>query len=298
MNGSPDDFKGGEDLPQARVKRRRWSFSIVWIVPVVAAIVAGYLVYSRFSKFGPDITVRFRDASGIRAGQTFVKYRGVPIGEVKAVELSDDHQYARVIVRLHRSGAAMAKEGSLFWIVRPEVGVSRITGLGTVVTGPEINVLPGGGKSQSEFVGLPSAPVANERHGLHLIIRSNRLGALKRNSPIYYRGLQVGAVQDARLSRDATAVEIEAYVNKRYANLVRTSSKFWNVSGVGISGGLLRGVQVRLESLRSLAAGGIAFATPDTKAKPAKDGAVFLLYNEPLKEWLEWTPKIAVPQEE
>jgi paraquat-inducible protein B len=49
--------------------------------------------------------------------------------------------------------------------VRPEVGIGNITGLGTVITGSEINVWPGKGKEQSEFVGLEKAPVALEEIG-------------------------------------------------------------------------------------------------------------------------------------
>lgn len=298
MSSSQENPGVADELPKAWMKRRRWSFSVVWVVPVVAAIVAGYLVYNRVHEFGPKITIKFRDGSGLRAGQTPVQYRGVPIGEVVAVDLSEDQQYVIVTVRLRRSAASVAKDGSAFWIVRPEVGIGNITGLGTVITGPEIEAIPGAGKAKSEFVGLETSPVAAERNGLHLTLLSNRLGSLKPNSPVYYRGIEVGAVQDSQLSKDATTVDIHVYIKKRYMNLVRSGSKFWNVSGIDVSAGLFRGVEVKLESLRSVVAGGIAFATPNDPKEPrVKNGMEFLLYDQPEKEWLEWTPKIPIPPE-
>lgn len=296
MNDPQTHGEVAEELPKAKVKRRRWNFPVVWVVPVVAAVVAGYLVYGRVHEFGPKIVIMFKDGSGLKAGQTPIKYRGVPIGEVTAVELSEDQQHALVMARLRRSAGSIAREGSAFWIVRPEVGLGNITGLGTVITGPQIEVLPGTGEAKSEFVGLESPPVVLERQGLKIVLRSSRLGSLKPSSPVYYRGIEVGAVQDSRLSANATTVDIHVIIKQRYANLVRSGSRFWSVSGADVSAGLFRGVEIKVESLRSLVAGGIAFATPnDRKAKPAKDGMVFPLYDKPKKEWLEWAPEIPVP---
>ncbi len=299
MSDSQEHPDVAEELPKAKVKIRRWIFPVVWVVPVIAAIVAGYVVYDRVREFGPRITIRFKDGSGVKIGQTPIKYRGVPIGEVKAVELSEDQRHVLVKARLRRSAASIAREGSVFWIVRPEVGIGgNITGLGTVISGPEIDVLPGTGKAKSEFIGLDVPPVALERKGLKIVLRSSRLGSLKRNSPVYYRGIEVGAAQDTQLSATATTVDIPVFIKQRYANLVRSGSKFWNVSGVDVSIGLYRGMEINMESLRSLVAGGTAFATPnDPKAQPAKDGTVFQLYDKPQKEWLEWTPAIPIPPE-
>ncbi len=298
MNDAQKNPEVAEEIPKAKVKGRRWNFSVVWVVPVVAAIVAGYLVFDRLREFGPKITIKFKDGSGLKIGQTPIKYRGVPVGEVTAMELSQDQQHVLVKARLRRSAASIAREGSVFWILRPEVGIGNITGLGTVITGPHIEVLPGTGESASEFAGLESSPVALERKGLRIVLRSGRLGSLKPGSPVYYRGIEVGAVQDSQLSANAAAVDIHVYIRQRYASLVRSGSKFWNVGGAEVSAGLFRGVEIKVESLRSLVAGGIAFATPsDPKARPAGDRTVFRLYDEPEKEWLEWTPQISIPPE-
>lgn len=300
MNDSRNNPESEGELPRATVKSGKWSFPVVWVVPVVAALVAGYLVYERVREFGPEITIKFEDASGVRTGQTPVRYRGVPVGEVTDVELSEDRKHAVIKVRLRRPAVAIAREGSMFWIVRPEVGIRNITGLGTVITGPQIEVLPGTGNPKREFVGLDSPPVPSENEGLMIVLLSSHLGSLKFGSPVFYRGIEVGAVRDTRLGDDATTVNIRVSIEKRYMNLVREGSKFWNVSGVDVSVGLLRGMEVSMESLGSLVAGGIAFSTPEEQDEkdnsPAPDGAVFRLYDEPEKEWLDWNPKIAIPQ--
>jgi paraquat-inducible protein B len=292
MNESQSGPEAGE-LPKAKVKKTRWSFSIVWAVPLIAAIVSGYLLYSQFQQLGPKITIRFRDGSGLKTDQTPIKYRGVQIGEVVAVELTPDHQFVVVSARLQPSAASIAKQGAVFWIVRPEVGIGNITGLSTMIAGPEIDVLPGKGKPQSEFVGLEKAPVALEENGLKLTIIADRLGSLRPGSPVFYRGVEVGMIQQCDLSSNAATVAIHILIKQRYARLVRNGSKFWDVSGLDVSLGLFRGLEVNMESLRSLAIGGIAFATPDDiKDLPVKSGMAFPLYSKPAKEWLEWAPKI------
>lgn len=132
MNDTPNLPDTPEELPQAREAKSRWRFPVVWVVPVIAAIVAGYLVYDRVHEYGPKITIRFKDASGLKAGITQITYRGVAIGEVNTLELSWDRQYALVKARLRRWAEPVAREGTQFWIVRPEVGIGNITGLGTV----------------------------------------------------------------------------------------------------------------------------------------------------------------------
>jgi paraquat-inducible protein B len=293
MNESQNNSEVVADLPKANVKKSGRYFSIVWTVPVIAAIIAAYLVYDHLEQAGPKITISFKDGSGLRTGQTPIKYRGVQIGEVIAVELSQDHQVVLVKARLQRSAASIARQGAVFWIVRPEVGIGNITGLGTVITGPEVDVLPGTGKTQSEFVGLENAPVALQEKGLKIVLITGRLGSLRPGSPVYYRGVEVGTIQQCDLSPNAATVVVQALIKQRYAKLVRGGSKFWNVSGADVSLSLFRGLEVNMESLKSLAAGGVAFATPDdSKDQPAKDGVAFPLYDKPAKEWLEWAPKI------
>jgi paraquat-inducible protein B len=287
-----------ERLPEARITVRRWRIPFVWVVPIVAAAVAGYLVFQRVREMGPTIVLHFKDATNLKAGQTAVQYRGVPLGQVTDVELSDDQRTAVVKVRLTRAAASIAQEGSVFWVVSPKVGITSITGLGTIMAGPYIEVLPGPGGKKKEFVGLDSPPAGMERDSLKITLLTDRLEASKAGSPVYYRGVEVGAVSDCQLSTNASTVETHVFIKHRYAALVRNGSKFWNVSGLDAKFGLFHGLEVNVESLKSLVVGGIAFATPDSPASgPAKDGAVFVLNEEPQKDWLQWSPQIRIPPE-
>lgn len=297
MNAERSGRNAADELPKAITRAAGWVSLAVWVVPVIAAVVAGYLVFDRVRNLGPEITIRFKDGGGVKIGQTPVKYRGVPVGQVTAVELSEDRQWVAVKARLQRSAASIAQQGSVFWIVRPEVGIGDITGLSTVLTGPEIQALPGTGAPAADFEGLERAPAALEVKGLKIVLRAPRVGSLRSNSPVYYRGVEVGVVQSADLSANAATVDIHVLIRQRYADLVRGGSVFWNVSGVSVSGGLFRGVELKLESMRSLAAGGIAFATPDGKSARAKEGTVFVLHDAPRKEWIAWAPRINIPPE-
>lgn len=275
-------------------KLRRRLFRFIWVVPLIALAVAAKIVVERLQAYGPEITIRFSDGAGLRVGQTPLKYRGVQVGEVTGVELSPDQRQVLVQVRLSQSSAKLAGEGAVFWIVRPQVSGAAVIGLGTVLTGPEIQVLPGTGEPLKEFTGLESPPVALQDSGLEFVLRSARLKSLQMNTPVYYRGVEVGVVRKVELSPEATAADIHIFIRQRYADLVRSRSVFWNSSGASLSGGLFKGVKLEVESLRSLLAGGIEFASPP-QSPPAKPGAVFTLHDAPRADWLAWAPRFAIP---
>jgi paraquat-inducible protein B len=284
----------GEELPKARIRRRRL-FRLVWVVPVIALGVAAYLVLQHMRSLGPEIAIRFGDASGVRVGQTPVNYRGVQIGEVTGVELSKDHKQARVKARLHRSARSIATEGAQFWIVRPQIGLNQITGLSTVLSGPEIQVQPGKGETlQKEFMGLEGAPVGVDNAGLRIILRAERPRGVRVSTPVNFRGVEVGMVQKIELAPNSASADIHVLIHSRYAGLVRAGSAFWNASGVSASAGILKGLELEIESLRTLYTGAIEFATPSEKAPRVKPGTVFFLHDKPKDEWLNWSPKIAL----
>ena len=177
--------------------------------------------------------------------------------------------------------------------MRPQVGWGSVTGLRTVLSGPEIQALPGstGGEAKREFKGLESAPVGLETPGLKIILRAERPMSLRANSAVYYRGVEVGVVQEIDLAPNAVSADVHILVFQRYAPLVREGTAFWNVSGVNLKGSILKGIEVDFESLRALVTGGVEFASPPDSAR-AKAGTVFFLYEQPKKEWLAWAPKI------
>jgi paraquat-inducible protein B len=282
----------GEQLPKARIRHRRL-FRLVWVVPAVALAVAVYLVWQHMRSLGPEIAIRFNDASGLRVGQTPINYRGVQIGEVTRIELTEDHKQAVVKARLHRSARAIATEGAQFWIVRPQLGLSQVTGLNTVLSGPEIHVLPGNGeKAQKQFAGLDNVPVAIDAAGLRLVLRAERPKGIRVTTPVNYRGVEVGMVHRIELAPNSASADIHVLIYSRYAGLVRDGSAFWNASSVHATAGVLKGLELEFESLRTLVTGSIEFATPSEKAPRAKPGTVFFLHDKPKDEWLNWQAKI------
>lgn len=269
--------------------------SPIWIVPMVAALVSIYLVYQRVRDSGPAITIKFKDGSGLRTGVTPVKYRGVAIGQIDGVELSRDHQFVLATAHLHRADSEVANEGARFWIVRPQVGLGNITGLSTVLTGPEVHMLPGTGKARTEFVGLENPPTDSDHQGLDITLHGTRLGPLKASSPVFYRGIVVGTVGAVRLGADATGVDLDVHIPKAFVPLIRTDTKFWKLGSVDISGGIFRGIKFRIDSLSTLVTGGIELAVPSAESgRAAVNGTGFVLYDAPAKEWLAWSPRIVI----
>lgn len=285
----------GDEMPRARVRRRRL-VRLVWVVPVIAVAVAVWLVYQRIEKLGPEITVTFDDGGGLRVGQTPLLYRGVRIGEVSGVKLSEDEKHAVVRIRLQKQAAEIAREGSRFWIVRPRASWGSLTGLSTVLTGPELAVIPGkpDAARRTEFAGLENPPASLEG-GLSIVLRAER-PKMRAGAPVYYRGVEVGTVQKLDLAPNALSADVHVVIYPRFAALVREGSAFWDVSGVNVKGGIFKGMEVQFESLRSFLTGAIEFATPPG-AKRAKPGTVFFLYDEPKEQWLAWSAKIPIPRE-
>ncbi len=266
---------------------------LVWVVPVAALILAGYLVGTRLLAVGPTVTVTFADADGLLPDQTQVRYRGAQIGIVRSLKLSADRKRVEVRARLDKSAGTLACEGSQFWIVRPEVTPAGLHGLQTLVSGSFIQVEPGVGKRCPEFTGSEQ-PVLPEdlRNGLALRLTTPHIGTLNAGAPVYHRGLEVGSVESLALNDDATAVNIQIRIDRRYATLVRQNSVFWNAGGLDVSL-KLTGISATAESVRSLLVGGIAFANPEPAGPPALSSAVFALHDKPEEKWL--TMETAIP---
>jgi paraquat-inducible protein B len=268
-----------DELPEVEVKKRR-GISLVWLIPLVAGAIAIWLGYTTLREKGPTITVAFEDAEGLEAGKTRVKYRDVDVGLVDQVALSDDLSHIVVTATLDRSVAPHMKEGTRFWIVRPRIGLGGISGLGTLLSGVFIEFDPGDGEATHDFVGLAEAPPITSRvPGTRFVLRTDRLGSIGRGSPVYYHNIAVGQVLGYELAEDKQDLTVDIFVDAPNDQLVRPNSRFWKASGFDVSLGA-GGVEVSMESLQALLAGGIAFDTPDIDqpGEPAAAATAFPLF--------------------
>ncbi len=271
-------------VPQATVvPGRRARISVVWIIPILAAVVAIGIAVQRVLSEGPSITIVFKAAEGLEAGKTSVKYKDVNIGQVTAVRLSPDYSKVEVTAKIAKSAAGLIVEDAKFWVVEPRVTLSGVSGLGTLLSGNYIGFEVGkSDKKARTFSGLDTPPIiTGGQPGRQFVLKADNLGSLGIGSPIYYRRLQAGQVVAYKLAGDGKAIELTVFVNGPYDQYVRPGTRFWNASGVDVSVGA-GGVDVRMQSLVSVLAGGLAFETPPfvATAEPAAADTVFTLYND------------------
>ncbi len=269
------------DLPTPSVvQKARFSPSLIWLVPLIAAISGLTLVAKSYRAAGPHIVVSFQTAEGIEADKTEVRYKEVVIGKVRAVELSDDHARVLVHINLDRRAADFAVEDSRFWVVRPRVSVGGVSGLSTLFSGTYLGADAGTSKQTKEqFTGLETPPgVLRGSKGRSFSLHSDDLGSLDIGSPVYFRRLFVGRITAYNLNAEGNGVSVQLFVNSPYDRFVTPSTRFWNASGIDVTLNA-SGLKVNTQSLATVVAGGVAFQSIDAADKnEAAEGTVFDLH--------------------
>ena len=279
MVGEPHAPHDVTEIPEAEVAERR-GFSLVWLIPAVAAAIALWLGYTTIQGQGPLVTITFKDAEGIEVGKTKVKYKDVDVGLVEDLAISEDLSRVLVTARMVKGAAPYMNDGTEFWIVRPRIGAGGVSGLGTLVSGAFIEVDPGSGEATLSFTGLEEPPpIRSDVAGRRYQLRAESLGSVSRGAPLYYRDIEVGQVLGHQLAEDRESLLVDVFVAAPHDQLVRANSRFWNASGFELNFGA-DGVEVSVESLQALLAGGIAFDTPaiGRPGEPAAAGAKFPLF--------------------
>lgn len=249
---------------QAPVKTRRFSISLVWIVPIVAVLVGLSLVVHNLMQEGPTITVTFKTGSGLTANKTEVKYRNVVIGQVTDVELSDDQKSVNATIKLAKQAETFTREDSQFWVVRPRIGAGGVSGIDTLLSGDYIGADIGQSNSRAKhFKGLENPPpITYGEPGKRFNLHASDLGSLDIGSPVYYRKIPVGQVVAYALDADGKGVNIEVFIHAPNDAYVTENTRFWNASGIDVNVGA-NGFAVKTESLSTLLVGGIAFRAPE-----------------------------------
>jgi paraquat-inducible protein B len=259
-------MSGTENEMLARSQVRKSRFPVIWAIPIVAIAIGVWLGWNTWSKEGPDIVVSFQDAEGLQVGQSQLKYKDITLGTVKGLDFAPDRKRVLVHIATTSQATPFLTAGTVFWVVKPRLFAGNISGFNTLLSGSYVGLLPGDatGKTEREFTGQEDPPVLDsDTPGRTFLLKTTELGSVNLGSPVFYRGLSVGEVLGWDIGDMAETVTIHAFVRKPFDSYVHDQTRFWNASGVSLKLGD-GGVELKVESLRALLLGGIAFETPAT----------------------------------
>ena len=250
-------------LAIARGPRKSWRLSLIWIVPLVAAVAGGWVAVRAYLDQGPVITIEFTDAEGIEAGKTKVRYKSVDVGLVRQITFAPDHHSVKVTVDLEKGAEPFLVSDTKFWVVKPHFGATGVSGLGTLFSGAYIAADLGTNKSPARaFVGVATPPVVTEAmKGTGYVLHADDLGSLDVGSPAYFRHIQVGQISSVSLNPDGHGITLGLFVNSPYDQFVTDDTRFWHASGIDVAVGT-DGFRVETQSLSTILAGGIALEAP------------------------------------
>lgn len=259
------------------IEKRRW-LSPVWLLPVIALLLAGGFIYQQVATRGQLIRINFAQGNGILPGKTQLRYQGVAIGVVQELALAADGRKIAVLVKVDSRARPLLRKGSDFWLVSPKASLTEISGLDTLVSGNYINLQPGRENNplEEEFDAIDGPPPGYQAQGRTLHLTADSLGSVGIGAKIYFRGIEVGSVINTRLGEENQNVILDLVIEPRFEHLIKADTRFWNISGIKGSFSLT-GVKVEAGSLTSILSGGIAFDSPKESA-PAQKGQTYVLY--------------------
>ena len=261
--------------------RKKKSLSIIWIIPLIAAMIGGWLVYKSISEKGPVISIIFNTAEGLEAGKTKIKYKNVVIGQVDSIKLNKDLDHVVVTAKMDKDTKYYLTKKTKFWVVRARLRAGQVSGLGTIFAGAYIAIDPVlNGAPSTSFMGLETPPVVSmNKAGRHLILKAEKLGSLDIGSPIFYRQIQVGQVESYALDDDGERLSIKIFIDEPHHQYVKKNTRFWNASGLDVSINA-NGLTIDTQSMVSLLIGGISFDNPMSSGNndPVENNDMFKLF--------------------
>jgi len=270
------------DYPEAvATTESRRRIQLVWLIPLLAALVGGWLAVKAILDRGPAATITFKTADGLEANKTKIKYKDVDVGIVSKVELAKDLERVIVTAQFVKGTEAQLVEDTKFWVVRPRISGGSVSGLGTLLSGAYIGVSIGkSNRKTNEFTGLETPPVFEVVDpGREFVLHSPDLGSLDVGEAVFFRRLQVGQISAYELDKDGKGVTLRAFIKAPYDQFVTRNTRFFHASGVDVQLNT-DGIKVNTQSLVSIVLGGIAFQTPiaDTGSAPAEAMTAFELF--------------------
>ena len=271
---SSSNFPTAQVTPKGR-------FSLIWIIPITAALIGGWLIFKYYNERGTIITITFDEASGIEEKKTPIRYKDVIVGKVRKLGLTVDLKKVKVTAEVFPEMAENLGANTRFWVEKPRVTLKGVSGLDTLLSGVHIGIDPGIKSEPLEnYLGLSTPPfITNDKEGTRIALRTENLGSLDVGSPIYYNKINVGEVTSYRLNADTKNIDVFIYVHEPYDNLIKSNTRFWNASGLELEISAT-GISTRMESITSLLIGGIGFETPKDGISKEIDGeTAFTLFD-------------------
>ncbi|MDD5323096.1 MAG: MlaD family protein [Methylococcales bacterium] len=269
------------EAADAVINKKR-ELPLIWLLPLCALLVSGWLIYKTVSEKGPEITINFPSADGLEIDKTKIKYLNVEIGKVTDIAINKDMKTIDVTAEMHKESSSYLTNNTQFWVVRPQIGLSGVTGLGTLMSGAYIAIKPEKGKKERHFKGLDTPPVLETNaQGKKFVLETTNIGSMGPGTQISFHGISVGEVIDYELAKNADNIKLTVFVNSPYDQFVRTNTRFWIDSGIDLSAGA-DGFKLRTGPLISLLAGGIAFRTDpdDTAVDIVPENTPFQLFDD------------------
>jgi paraquat-inducible protein B len=256
-----------------------WIPSLIWLIPILAAVIGISLAVKTWIQHGPEITITFHSAEGLEAGKTKIKYKEVEIGTVQSITLSEDRSLVLVTAQLKKEAKSFTAADSRFWVVRPRIGSSGVSGLSTLLSGAYIGADAGVETEKKDiFTGLEVPPIiTRDVSGKQYVLHSADIGSLDIGSPVFYRRIKVGQVTAFDLDEDGKGVTTRIFINTPYDKFVGINTRFWHASGFDMQVGA-DGFKFETESLATVVLGGLSFQSPDDNpGPPAKEDTAFVL---------------------
>ncbi len=277
------DTENFSNVPEAKaVPKKRTRLSLVWVIPIVAAVAGVWIAVTKILEKGPEITITFSSGDGLDANKTKIIYDGLTIGTLTGIKLAPDHTHVIATAAMDPKAKDFLVKDLKFWVVKPRMSGLSVSGLGTLISGYYIGLQLGESKeSERNFTALETPPVGGDVPGRFFQLLTPELGSLGEGTPIYFRQIQAGQVVSYELDKEGKVLDVKIFIQSPYDQFVTPDTRFWNASGVDLSL-TASGLHVQTESVMSILAGGIAFETPltDTPVPPAEADARFTLFSD------------------
>ena len=253
-----------DEIAEVEIQKRGIHL-VVWLVPLIALVIGGWMLYRYYSALGPQIQITFERSGGLEPKHSYIKFREVKVGKVERIEILK--KGVRVYARLNKDVLPFLNETTKFWIVKPEIGLGKVRGLDALMSGAYIQMSAKlGKKNRFIFKGLEEPPLIQEEAGSTVHLQASSSYALEEGMPVYYKQLRVGAVKKVDLAPNGQKVDIYLFIRHPYERFVNDTSRFWNIRGVTLQLAD-EGLEVHMGSLSQVLMGGVGFATKDLGQK-------------------------------